>query len=248
MNRGKILAVLIACSAALGVMAQTDRSEVKKSIAQIKKSSSYIYADITAPTAEEAQQVAEETLYAKINEWAATNKKLRGAENFLVKDKNIKFETLSTTRGDMYQAVVYVKKSDIQRADNVEVIENTGETSATATGNTRKTENVPVATAVKNDTYQSVYPDIIKKIATLTTYDKLVEVIKAGKEGGSISGYARYTKEQTDAEAYYFAVYDRSGKVVALLTPGAARSNVMTGETDSIENYKGCGAIIFKTK
>ncbi len=242
MNRQQFIAALIACFAASGVMAQTDRSEVKKNIAQIKKSSSYIYADVTAPTAEEARLAAEESLYAKINEWAATKKKLQGAENFIVNNKNVDFQTLSTTRGNMYQAVVYVKKSDIQKADNADIIENTNPTVAEQSG------AVPMSKVENIGDSQSVYPDIVKKIAILKTYDELVKAVQTGKGNGSISSYARYSKGQTSAEEYYFAVYDRSGNLVALLTPGETRTNVMTGEADDLGNYKGCGAIMFKTK
>ena len=239
MNRRQILAAIVASFAALGAVAQTDRGEVKKSIAQIKKSSSYIYADVTAPTAEEARQAAEEALYAKINEWAATKKKLQGAENFLINNKRTDFQTLSTTRGNMYQAVVYVKKADIQKADNADIIENTNPTPASGE-HASKVEQIAAS--------ESVYPDIVKKIAMLKTYDELAKAVQTGKGNGSITSYARYTKEVADAEAYYFAVYDRNGKFVALLSPGASRTNVMTGEADSPDNYKGCGAIIFKTK
>ena len=82
----------------------------------------------------------------------------------------------------------------------------------------------------------------------LKTYDELAKAVQTGKGNGSITNYARYSKEQAGAEEYYFAVYDRSGNVVALLSPGTTRVNVMTGENDSLDNYKGCGAIIFKTK
>ncbi len=246
MNRQQFIAALIACFAASGAMAQTDRSEVKKNIAQIKKSSSYIYADVTAPTAEEARLAAEESLYAKINEWAATKKKLQGAENFIINNKSVDYQTLSTTRGNMYQAVVYVKKSDIQKADNTDIIENTNPVPVADAS--KAAEKVPAAEVEEIDAIQSVYPAIVKKIAMLKTYDELVKAIQTGKGNGSIVSYARYTREQTGAEAYYFAVYDKSGMVVALLSPGTSRTNVMTGDTDSLDNYKGCGAIIFKTK
>lgn len=239
MNRLTIMASAL-CFAVSGAVAQTDRSEVKKSIAQIKKSSSYIYADVTAPTAEEARQAAEEALYAKINEWAATKKKLQGAENFLINNKRTDFQTLSTTRGNMYQAVVYVKKTDIQKADNADIIENTNSAPAA--------DGVLPSSKVEEIGSQSVYPAIVKKIAMLKTYGELAKAVQTGKGNGSITSYARYSKEQTGTEEYYFAVYDRSGNFVALLSPGSTRVNVMTGETDSLDNYKGCGAIIFKTK
>ena len=239
MNRRQILAALLAGFAALGTVAQTDRGEVKKSIAQIKKSSSYIYADVTAPTAEEARRAAEEALYAKINEWAATKKKLQGAENFLINNKRTDFQTLSTTRGNMYQAVVYVKKADIQKADNADIIENTNPAPAD--------DAALPSSRVEEIGSQAVYPAIVKKIAMLKTYDELAKAVQTGKGNGSITNYARYSKEQAGAEEYYFAVYDRSGNVVALLSPGTTRVNVMTGENDSLDNYKGCGAIIFKT-
>ena len=50
------------------------------------------------------------------------------------------------------------------------------------------------------------------------------------------------------AEINYLAIYNKAGKVVAVLTPGDSRINVKTQEADKISNYSGCGAIGFTVK
>ncbi len=244
MNKRNIVTVFLVCLTAFTAVSQTTRSEIKKNIAQIKKSSLYIYADVTALTAEEARMFAEEQLYNKIKEWAATKKRLQGAESFLINNKQINYEVLSTTRGNMYQVVVYVKKSDIQKAGNADIIENT------KTGGAKQSSNsgMSITQAEGANGYQAVYPDIVKEIAVVKGYADLIKKVHSGKVNGRIVDYARYSRELMNTEAYYFAIYDKSGNIVALLTPGVSRRNVMTGESESIDNYKGCGAIIFKTK
>ena len=101
---------------ALTISAQTNSNveEKKKEINSIKKNSQYIYAEATAATEQEAKDLAEELLYQEINEWVATQKKLRQSNELLISDRKELWSNVSLPRGNMFRSFIYVKKSNIQ--------------------------------------------------------------------------------------------------------------------------------------
>uniref|UniRef100_UPI0032996F2D hypothetical protein n=1 Tax=Salmonella enterica TaxID=28901 RepID=UPI0032996F2D len=82
-------------------------------INEVKRSNSYIYAEATASTMEEAKAVAEEILYEEVNEWAATKRKFQTKGNFIVSNKSDLWTSYSLPRGNMFRSFIFVKKSDI---------------------------------------------------------------------------------------------------------------------------------------
>ena len=64
------------------------------------------------------------------------------------------------------------------------------------------------------------------------------------KAEGKLESYARYA-QLDNPEACYLAIYNKEGKVLAILSPGSDRRNVATGRPDGVKNYSGCGAIGF---
>lgn len=196
--------------------------EMKTQIASIKKNSLYLYAEATCPTKEDAQEVAEELLYREINEWVAKKKKLQGG-NIVVNNKKELQTTMSLPRGNMFRSFIYVKKSDIIPTSNAEIIEVQQSLAPTIT---------------------PVYPEVVNTIASYTDYYKMADKIKELKAEGKISYYARYASLEKP-EICYLAIYNPSGQVVAVLTPGVNRVNVKTGKDDKVTNYSGCGAIGF---
>lgn len=224
MNIRFLLTVLISCLPVAAIFAdQTD--EVKKQINKIKKNTQYIYAESTAPTEADAQNYAEEKLYDEINKWVATQKKMKNSPNLVVNNKKSLWTTLSMPRGtNMFRSFIYVKKSDIIPTDNATIISN---------------ENLTV-----EKTLAPVLPEAVNAIAACTEYADMAAKIKELKAEGKIKSYARYAS-LNKPEDYYLAIYNRDGKVVAVLTPGTERRNVKTNKPDSVKNYGGCGAIGF---
>lgn len=209
--------------------------EKKKEINKIKKSSQYIYAEATAASEQEAKDLAEEILYQEINEWAATQKKLRQSNDFIVSDRKELWSTVSLPRGNMYRSFIYVKKSNIQSADNTEIVNNDYQDNMKST-----VEPVKSQTA-------SAYPEPVTKIARCQQYAEMASLIKEMEAQGKIGHYARYAS-LSKPENYYLAIYDKNGNVKAVLSPGNDRTNVMTGQADAVTNYAGCGAIGFTLK
>lgn len=220
------LTALLSCLPLVALLAdQTD--EVKKQINRIKKSTQYIYAESTAPTEADARNFAEEKLYEEVNTWVATQKKMKKSTNFVVNNKKELWTTLSMPRGNnMFRSFIYVKKSDIIPTENAVVISN---------------NNLPAV----EENLQATLPEAVGIIAACTLYSDMAAKIQKLKTEGKIKSYARYSA-LNNPDNYYLVIYNKEGKVVAVLTPGTERRNVKTNKTDSVKNYSGCGAIGFE--
>lgn len=118
---------LILAGLALSFTICAQQSDSKK-INSIKRNTSYLYAEATMDTEEEAFKTAKESLMTYIREYIESKKSLNNANNVIVKDVANRCEKLQMMRGDMYRVLVYVKKDDILPADNGTVISRSGET------------------------------------------------------------------------------------------------------------------------
>ena len=94
---------------------------------------------------------------------------------------------------------------------------------------------------------RSLYPQVVKTLATLRTYSDMIAKAQAYKTLGEIVELVT-NKFPESIEQYYLVIYDQQGRVQALLTPGMQRVNVCTGNDDSEKNYHGCKAFAFKVK
>lgn len=284
-------------------------TDVKSQINQIKKNTSdYIYAEITATTEPDAKMLAEDLLYEEINKWAATQQNLQASQKFLVNNKTSCITTLSTTRGNMFRCFMYIRKSDIQNANNADLVENTSlksdRSTTVQTSTTTQSDSIsqtsaaaqldsisqtatpsvpiqseaeaqPVSTSqpvtaaqpvveepsikeekvvtqsrtqdVTETGSRSLYPQVVKTLATLRTYSDMIAKAQAYKTLGEIVELVT-NKFPESIEQYYLVIYDQQGRVQALLTPGMQRVNVCTGNDDSEKNYHGCKAFAFKVK
>ena len=145
-------------------------TDVKSQINQIKKNTSdYIYAEITATTEPDAKMLAEDLLYEEINKWAATQQNLQASQKFLVNNKTSCITTLSTTRGNMFRCFMYIRKSDIQNANNADLVENTSLKSDRDV-QTSTTVTVQTSTTAQSDstsqTSAATQPDSTSQTAT----------------------------------------------------------------------------------
>lgn len=202
---------------------------VKKQINSIKKDTeTYIYGESTAPTENEATATAEEILYDEVNKWAQGNKaRLNAASRYL---KITKLSILKTPRGNMMRCLCYVRKADLEKVTEGAMVTPAAE---------RKTQTTT------SPAQKAVYPDFIREVAGISDYPKLDMRLTQAKQQGTITDYAR-NAFPANPEQYYFAIYNPTGRVIALLTPGSNRINIRTGEPDSLSNYKGNKAVGFK--
>lgn len=215
------------------VAAAQATDEVKSKINSIKKSSQYLWADVTAANEQDAKDLAEDELYQNINEWVATKEKLRGSSSLVVNNKRELWAELKMPRGNMFRSFLYVKKKDIQGVENATVIENVNKTAADGAG---------VSAVEEVFDYQPT--PTVKALMDCKKYAEFTALIKTKKAEGKVTFYGRYASLEKP-EIYFLAVYNRAGEMVAMLTPGPNRINVQTKKADDVANYSGCGAIGF---
>lgn len=228
--RAKRLLFVLAALLVFAFAKADNSNDIKKKINSIKKNSQYLYAEATAPTEDEAYDIAEEMLYEEVNEWAATKKKLQNSVNIAINNKQSLWTTISLPRGNMFRSFIYVKKSDILPVENSDIINNT---------NIQPSEVTALQSSI-----EKILPKTVETLAECTEYSDFVSKVKQFKTEGKLRSYARYA-QLDNPEACYLAIYNKDGKIVAILSPGNERHNINTGNPDSVANYSGCGAIGF---
>lgn len=148
---------------AISITLCAQQSDSKK-INSIKRNPSYLYAEATMETEEEAFNTAKDALMTYIQEYIDSKKSLSNANSVIVKDIANRCERMQMMRGDMYRVLVYVKKNDIIPADNSETIDRS---------NTAVVKDTTVA--VKADTTELKQVDTIS-VNTVAVDDGLPTV------------------------------------------------------------------------
>lgn len=210
-----------------GVAQNTGKAE----IARIKKSDDYIYAEATRETLEDAKDLATEMLYNEINEWVASEHKLKIEGRVMIQNSRSAWQEISLPRGNMFRAFLYVKKSDVFTDGN-------------AVEDVTQLENVPSENKEAAVDFASQQPDVIKQLMKVKVFSELRPLVTSFKAQGKIREYNLFTK-LNDASEYYLVINNRQQEVVALLTPGKdVRINLLTGQEDKTSNYDWHGATI----
>lgn len=120
----KLVIALFAILCPTAGFAQKDYAAEKALITKVKRSpGTYVWAEATCRTEEEAKSIAEDVFLQNINEYVASQKKLRGANNIVVNNQKGLQQTVTMPRGsNMHRVFMYVKKNDIIPADNSVVL------------------------------------------------------------------------------------------------------------------------------
>ena len=120
----KLVIALFAILCPTAGFAQKDYAAEKALITKVKRSpGTYVYAEATCRTEEEAKSIAEDVFLQNINEYVASQKKLHGANNIVVNNQKGLQQTVTMPRGsNMHRVFMYVKKNDIIPADNSVVL------------------------------------------------------------------------------------------------------------------------------
>lgn len=231
------LTLAVALFSCTSIFAQSTVEEKKKEINAIKKNSDYIYAEATMADQQAAIDLAKEILYQNVNEWVAKQKKFAGASNVITVNTNYSVEDMTLPRGNWFRAFMYVKKSDIIPAGNVAVMK-------VARTEPDAEKAAPVEPAVKQESPE----DIIKKqLLECENTGQMSTLLKNLKAEGKIADFQKLNTI-TSPEEYVIVIFSKEGVIRAILSEGAERTNVKTGQPDQISNYKGNGAIGIKIK
>jgi len=217
--------------------------EQKKKIASIKKSSNYIYAEVTTTSQQQAIDLATDMLHNNVNEWAAKKKKFAGSTKIVTTNTNYTIEQITMPRANMYRAFMYVKKSDIIPADNVEVRDTPVEVATAKESKPKEAKVTPISNSNRDYVVSQLL--LIKNTGQLSA--KLKELETTGKiiEYDNMKGLNE--KNRNKAE-YIMVVFNKEGNVEAILSEGENRVNLLTSAPDQLTNYKGRGAIGVKVR
>lgn len=232
-----LIAVAVALFSCIPTFSQKTIEEKKTEINAIKKSSDYIYAETTMPDQEAAINLATEILYQNVNEWVAKQKKFAGASKVITINTNYSIDNMTLPRGNWFRAFMYVKKTDIIPAGNVAVMKVVQKEPETV-------EVTPSDPEIKPESPE----DIIKKqLLECENTGQMSTLLKNLKTEGKITDYQKLNTI-TSPNEYIIAIFSKEGVIRAILSEGAERTNLKTGQFDQISNYKGNGAIGIKIK
>lgn len=258
------------------VLAVSALDQRQMNINSIKKSKLFLYSDITMPTREAATSQALEQLQRNILAWATDRADGKVGSSVSPKDINRLVDTIMVRRAEMYRVFAYVRKSRLKPLFNdwnlVLTDELDGIHSGEAEGlqekekETEKPEesiekpdsvspqkpnaavaNEKVRTLLRNN-FLGKKDGVIEQIKKARNFFELKGIMEPLHQRGDITGYGKYATAEKPEECY-LVVYDPAGNIRAVLGKGdKVRKNLQTGKDDSIGNYRGCGAIWFKTK
>lgn len=116
------IAIAVAALASLsqGVAAQESYEQEKALITKVKRSpETYVFAEATCKTEEEAKAVAEDLFYQGVNEYVASEKKMQGVSDVVINNaQSLKNSVVMPRGSNMHRVFLYVKKSDILAVKN----------------------------------------------------------------------------------------------------------------------------------
>lgn len=165
----KLVIALFAILCPTAGFAQKDYAAEKALITKVKRSpGTYVYAEATCRTEEEAKSIAEDVFLQNINEYVASQKKLRGANNIVVNNQKGLQQTVTMPRGsNMHRVFMYVKKNDIIPADNSVVLskEEVAKTETPAPKANAKTETKVAAPTADVTTPKAEVTEVKAEVA-----------------------------------------------------------------------------------
>lgn len=193
-------------------------SQGTKKINSIKRSNQYLYAEATMPTQAEAYEVANDLLIIQVKEYAGSKKSFED-KSILIRNISAAQDSVELRRGDMVKVFLYVKKSDIQTAENVTLLpgsqaEQPKEEESLAP---EKVEEAPANTSLKLETaWQQSVVDQLLSASSFASAKALLARMKAEykiKNTGPLSSCRRPEE--------CFMLIGKDGKVQTVLGPGA---------------------------
>ena len=227
-----------------------DRSRIDN---VLKNHNDFIYGDVTASDKDNALQQAMDMLMRDV----ATHFEGKEDDNYTVVTGVVTQEVtkVTVTRGDKYRAFVYIDKATVDSVGrnhtNAAATPTKPAVEPAKTVEKAQPSPTPVSAApssgrVVYSTTKSNEADIIAGILSLGTIQELGRYLPEKQKSGDIIHYDNY-RSLSDPAAYYLVVCDKSGKIVAVLSPGRdVRTNLKTNQTDKADNYNNYKIIGFR--
>ena len=220
----------------------------------------YLFAESTTESWESALENAKFLLNIEIENFIKSLGLKDSVVGFVARASN-KMMQLQSMRGSRYRAFIYVKKSEIVPYLAGEEVMN-----VPTDAHSQITPFDPVKAAAEQAAAEQARLDSIKaaeeaarlEAAKLTDMERDMLAVTAGADIGAfvmglsnnnaIQAYGKFRDMPENVDCLLF-VYNRDKEIVAYLRKtGNTYFNLQTKQTDSITNYKGCGAIWFQPK
>lgn len=257
MNKTVILFFVLLLSVSAG--AQSASSAIEQ-INKVKSDTSYISAEATMQTWDEAYSGAKAILESTIQDWAHANK-IDSKDGTLMVKSNKNILEIKTNRGKYVRVFLYVRKSDIipvgKKQDVMVIKSGAGATYKPLKESEAKKydekemrkSNVKshVIVLSNNNKNKMEISDEEKAFVAVTKFDSIKPVVDKVRQEGKLIDYGKYKDMPSEGLCYLF-VYDKSGVVEAVLKRDSTIINLSTQQEDDIDNYKGCGAIWLRVK
>ena len=232
----RLMSILTFLGIVLAVQAMDERTE---RINAIKKSKDFLYGEATMPTAEEAADEAYTALQIELKTWASLQADVIRQHVDSLRPASIA-DTVMTRRADCYRVFAFVKKSaltPVAKPAQVKVVPKPKDSLITDSVKQKIRERLLKKAPLPNRALQI--------ICQAKTFFELKEILVPLKEQGLIKDYGKYATAQ-HPELCHLIIYDAAGNIRAVLDKGQQqRQNLKTHKADSIDNYRGCGAIWF---
>lgn len=230
--------IVVCCMMMLLTAARAQTAEEQKNtIATVKRSSEYVYAEATCETADEAYKAAMASFRSKAG--GRTGQPTR----------------IQLTRGNMIRVFLYARRSE-QSAQSTKSTTAPSSTTAPVKATTPSNTAAPTKASTPSNTaaHSGNAPQsnnsrdaAIAELCSIQTLSELKTTLSRMQAENKVASYASYSKLATP-ENFILIIYDAQGAVKAVLSEGRERTNLKTKATDSIRNYKGMGAVGVKLK
>ena len=223
---------ILTCLCALLLVSVMAWSQGAKRINSIKRSSQYLYAEATMPTAAEALEVANDLLLIQIKEYTGSKKAFED-KDILIRNINSSRDSVQLRRGDMIKVFLYVKKSDIQTAENATLLAAAAPEKpqeAPVPGNVEKVvlpepeEKAPEAAPGKEDASLKLelawQQNVVDQLLGATSFSSAKALLSRMKAEYKIKKTGPLSTCKNPAEC--FMLIGKDGKVETVLGPGSS--------------------------
>lgn len=246
MKTNKLLLLLASLMLSTATLAQ---ESALKQINQIKRDTTYLYAEATMESAQEALEEAGKLLMQQVQEYVETQRKLNKANSVLAQNVSANCESLSMMRGTMHHMLVYVKKSDLEGVSNATAINEADKTDKEVV----KQSLPPIPTTAPAAEPEPASAPILHKWQTRVIRDLMAcddtEAVKTKlirlKSRRKISNYGN-PSDCPSIDGIFWIVLDNKGGVCTILSPGTfQRISYRDMTTVTLQQFKGQSAFWF---
>lgn len=246
--------------------AQSDTENALRDINKIKREpDAYFYAEATSQTWEEALDNAKTLLSAQLEAWAKQEKE--PIDGYIARANEHLFQ-IKAMRGQLYRAFVFVKRTDmipystnkeimvvpvsVDSSPTIELVHKQPEVEAQTKQDDSKIAEIERIT--KSELPSVSFSEEYKlsadeeQMVQVGTFNEVNSFIRNLQSDNKVQSFGKFADMPKDKDCYLF-VYDREGKIPAYLhKTSEGYFNLKIKQPDSIDNYKGCGAIWYILK